>query len=324
MMGLRRREDTHRAEGPEQQPSTKTTAWSHGTSLGARAGYVILLAALVIGPLTAGYAAMRMRATESQIDQVAAALSSGSDFNPEQHTEVSQIGAATVEAWLSATRDDHEWLASLASVEPTELPTSPVNYRSPMVASITATTDQIWTVTVAVSIERQLDEDASTWSRTYFEVPVVQTTDGSLAALTLPAPVGAPAAAAAPALPFTHQLAPSHELSATVAAFLAALLTSDGEVDRYVAPGAQIVPIAAGSYSAIGQTEVLASAPEEDLTAGEDGQNTAVLVHVPVERTDGEPMPATYVLDLTTRSGRWEISGIRAADSLAVETEGAE
>ena len=309
-------------EVTSSESSVRTQSWTYGVSLAARTGYVVLLAAIVIGPLAAGYAAWSARSAQSAVAEAVAASDSAQP-GVQEYTAAAEAGTATVEAWLSASREDHEWLASLVNVESLDLPDTPFTYRAPMVVSIEPGA-AIWTVTVAVSVQSEAAaEEGPTWQRAYFEVPVGRATPGAgFAAVTLPSPIGAPARTPAPDLPFSDQLAASHEISTAVNSFLLALLTGEGEVERYISPGTQITPVAEGSYAALGQIQVFASRPGEELTVDADGTQAAVLVHASLERMDGEPAPVAYVLDLTTRSGRWEVSGMHAAAALAIHTGG--
>ncbi|MFE1437116.1 conjugal transfer protein [Streptomyces sp. NPDC058739] len=162
-----------------------------------------------------------------------------------------------------------------------------------------------WSVTVVA-------QDADGTVR-YFAVPVAADSSGSLFTVTgAPAVVAGPVRAETPPSPYTVDV-PDGELATAVGEFLAAYLTGAGGIDRYLAPGVSLAPVSPAPYTAVSVRQVSAA---EETAAAEDvpADGTRVRVQAAVEARDGAGRwPLSYDLDLTARSGRWEIAGLPAA-----------
>ncbi|MEW2078115.1 conjugal transfer protein [Streptomyces sp. NPDC013433] len=161
-----------------------------------------------------------------------------------------------------------------------------------------------WWVTVAAQYANA--------SVRYFTVPVAtDRTGGSFTVTGAPGVVAGPGQAEAAPSPYGVTV-PKGELSSTVGQFLGAYLTGAGEVERYLAPGVHLPPVAPAPYSAVAVRQVLAV---EEAAAGEKvpGDGTAVRVLAQVEaRDEAGRWPLAYELELTARSGRWDVTALES------------
>lgn len=136
----------------------------------------------------------------------------------------------------------------------------------------------------------------------HWAVPLLER-GGALQALAWPALVPAPAAAA-PArsrLGGVQRPDPDDPLAITVAGFLAALLTGTGDLERWVAPGAELAAVTPAPFAAVELTGLAgADAP--------DG-GRAVLAEVLATRPGGTSAHLQYPLAMAVRDHRWEVAG---------------
>ncbi|SEG85671.1 Conjugative transposon protein TcpC [Actinacidiphila yanglinensis] len=158
----------------------------------------------------------------------------------------------------------------------------------------------------------------------YFQVAVAAagadaTGPWAYSALSAPAEVAAPEAAAAPRLVYgpSQPAAPQDARAQTVQQFLTAYLTGSdgGALDRFLSPGARMVPVAPAPYTSVDVEDIAAAG--DDTGAGADpaavpssGAQQQVLVTVRATDRDGTHVPLAYAFTLTARAGRWEITSL--------------
>lgn len=259
------------------------------------AGPVALAVAMTSGPATAEAAAPRRPAP---VRAAAAAA------DPAGYAQV------FLDAWLRSSADEAGSVqARLAqSLAPDVALPDPAADAQPKPRSVTAVRSMqrdegAWTVTVAA-------QDADTTVR-YFTVPVAADRTGvSFAVTGAPGVVAGPVRAAVPKSPYTVSVPSDGALASTVGEFLGAYLTGTGEVDRYLAPGVNLVPVSPAPYTAVTVREV--SAVEEAAAAGQvpaDGTKVRVLVQAEA-RDEAGRWPLAYELALTARSGRWDVAAL--------------
>lgn len=220
-----------------------------------------------------------------------------------------------VVAWLGATSGDSDELSSLITQENVvSLPEQPQAVTNVEVASIEPA-DEAWSVTVAATVTGAKDVP----SRRFYQVPVVVSA-GSVAALSLPAPVGGPVVAASPKLDYRETLTDESLVSDTVGQFLAAYLSGVGDVSRYVSPGVSITAI---------DPPVFREVTVEDLTGNRelvpgvtprDEDTIQVLVVATGVVSKTQSVTVQYSLSLTARAQRWEITAIDPAPALSPQT----
>lgn len=339
LLGKKKSKDSGQPEGAQLDPDVvvgRTQEWTSGSQLGSRVWLGVLIFAIGAGPIGGwiGYQGGR------QAEQAAAVILESVNLEvPDTalYGLVEQAGQETVEAWLSATRDDHSWIDSVLPGQAGDrLPAVASAYSSVMPVKVVPGEAGLWSVTIAASVEEPVAplvaSDPSTptgetapvaepaSSRRYYMVTVqVDAEAGTAAAVALPAPVGAPPVAELPRLPFRYSIPFTSEIPTTIGSFLEALLAGSGEVDRYLTPGADVDRLASPAYLSTAVREVLTDVTVGDLEDPAEGAVARVLVHAELTRFDGMTVPATYVLDLTSRSGRWEITAI----TTPITTEGA-
>jgi hypothetical protein len=239
-----------------------------------------------------------------------------------QHQEAGAFAQAYLSAWLTATTSDHDELDRYTRTTGAALTgTSPTEYRDLTVVS-TEEAGNLTTVVVSASLQATSDDeetdagaggDAASWTPYWYQIAVQSTDDGEMAPVGLPAPISMAAIASAPQLGYPSRVA-NREVEATVADFMTAYLTGTGDVTRYVSPQATINAITP-AYWIDAAVRSLASSEEIPDRTPTAGQSAQVLVDVNLTR-ERTTKPAQYVLDLTVRDGRWEISSLNSAPTL--------
>ncbi len=144
----------------------------------------------------------------------------------------------------------------------------------------------------------------------YFSVGVVETTTGWVVT-GLPALIPPPPRVSAPELLIGRfdGLDGAPGLEEMLPRFLAAFLTGDGELTRYTSPSTAIVAVQPPPFISV---EVLRAG----LAETPDG-STEVGVVVRATDTDGRTQILEYALVVEQRDGRWEVSRLLPAPTLA-------
>lgn len=149
----------------------------------------------------------------------------------------------------------------------------------------------------------------------YSAVPVVAHDDagaGSFTVTSAPAEVAGPATARPPASPFQNPIASDSVLASAVNEFLNAYLAGVGDVTRYLSPGTQLAAVNGSGYQSVA---VDSAAADSDAAGGPvpgDGTRVRVQVHAIAKDAAGSQWPLVYVLTMTARSGRWEVTALEA------------
>ncbi|MFG2691615.1 conjugal transfer protein [Streptomyces sp. NPDC048405] len=261
------------------------------------AGPVALAVAVTSGPATAEAAAPNRPA---RVRTAAAA------------TDPAGYAQVFLDAWLRSSTDEADSaLARLAqSLAPDVALPDPAAGAQSKLRSVTAVRSVqrdggAWAVTVAAQYADRAVR--------YFDVPVAADTRGTSFAVTgAPGVVSGPTRAAAPKSPYSVSVPSDGALSSTIGEFLGAYLTGTGEVDRYVAPGVELVPVSPAPYTAVAVGEV--SAVEEVAATGPvpaDGAKVRVLVQAEA-RDEAGRWPLAYELALTSHSGRWDVAALES------------
>lgn len=225
--------------------------------------------------------------------------------------QAEDVARQLVVTWLQGSRGNEREIERFVATPP-NIPASALYVATdPAIASIVFDRDaRTYAVTVSVSVLPANDASA-TIVRRYFQVPVVVTESGARAA-TLPSEVAQPSTAVDLQLGYKFRVA-NHPIGTSANQFLAALLTGNGEVARYLTPGVSIAPIVPAPYRSIALTDVLSSV---DLSASNsaaprsDGDVVRLLITASLKITDAESVNGQYALTMTSRGGRWEVSAI--------------
>ncbi|MFD4392881.1 conjugal transfer protein [Streptomyces sp. NPDC058495] len=190
-----------------------------------------------------------------------------------------------------------------------------------------------WAVTVAARVrpaelpaaKPERDEAEPAVGLRYFRVPVRSGASGELAAVALPAEVGALPVGQAPELGYGQAAEPSAADPGvrTLQGFFTSYLAGGGEVDRYMPPGSRLTPIVPAPY-AWARVERVAeygtNAPGAAFPEGAqipDGTRRRLLVDVTASERAGAERALTYAVALKARDGRWEVEAVEAAPLLA-------
>ena len=247
--------------------------------------------------------------------QVQASAETG--LNAEQQ-ETGAFAQSYLAAWLTATSTDHDELDRYANVTGSSLVgTTPTEYRDMAVASIEDAPGGLTTVVVSASLKTVEMDDAGketvTWTPYWYQI-AVQNQGDEMAPAGLPAPVSVPAVGESPQLGYPSRVA-NREIQATVADFMTAYLTGQGDVTRYVSPDTTISAITP-AYWTQAKVKTIRSVSEVADSNPVAGQTAEVLVDMNLTR-DTTTKPAQYVLSMKVRDGRWEIQSLNSAPALS-------
>ncbi|MET7563712.1 conjugal transfer protein [Streptomyces sp. NPDC005479] len=294
---------------------------------------------LVLGPLLGAFAY----------------LSAPAQAGPAQRKPVPTAPAATgaqgaagfaqlfVGAFISAGEGDQDKLAAYypdATSLRLEGPSDRRRGEQLTVVRLRQTDEGIWSVTVAARItdtkpagSHQADDKAEAKAAAaaaqavrYFQVPVATAATAGGAsgytALAMPAEVAAPERIEAPGLVYgpMRPALPADPRTQAVTEFLTAYLAGAGELDRYLAPGTNLVPVVPAPYTGIA-VDTLAIEGEKGnepvTTVPDDGTTLRLLVALRATGHDEVRVPLTYALTLKARAGRWEIASLDGAPTPA-------
>lgn len=293
----------------EQLPPVSDWQAQATSTLSTKAATVLLWGALLLGPLGAVLGAWLLF-QPAPVQPVAAAVTS--DADADEQASASEFAQRVVVAWLSATRSTPEELEALVADPPATLPEHGFTVEDVSTAGVVSQGGGVWAVTVAATVTDERDER----HRRYLQVPVMVAGE-SVAALTLPAVVSAPVVAQPPATTYRSQVASTSPLSQTVAGFLQAYLTGSGDLARYLTPGAELVPVTPPPFTAVKVLEVRAVTAVEETSVPPDGEQAQVRVEASGTVLDDQTLATTYVLALTARAGRWEVTSLESAPAEA-------
>ncbi len=300
------RDATKESPAPMTKEPAKTSAWTNGSLLGAKAVSVIVVLGWLCAPtaLVVAFAKPTSR-------PVAAVETTDAPLTALQQS-AGAFSVGFVGAWLSSTTNDMTALAPYISTTPASVGEQAFDNRNLTVAEITpaADTDLVSVLVSADVYEKPVADEDPLWVRRYFEV-VVDTAGGKLAALGLPAPKAGPATSkATEGLAFSNQLQGTAPAAETVTLFLTSYLTGQGSTSSYLTPGVQIAPISPAPYSQLTPSSLYADMPPAEEPA--DGDLLHVQATVALQNANGQSVTATYWLHLTARTGRWEVTDLSA------------
>jgi hypothetical protein len=177
--------------------------------------------------------------------------------------------------------------------------------------------DGSWSVVVAAQYASHAGSGQAADSVVrYFAVPVVsvQGASGTGAFTVTAPPAEVTGAVSAPvAEPKLSRSLPSDgALTVGLREFFAAYLTGVGEVDRYLSPGTRLSAVSGTGYRLVVVDRVASNRDVADGAAPRDGTRLQVRANVTATDAAGDQWPLSYVLALTARDGRWEITAVEA------------
>lgn len=211
-----------------------------------------------------------------------------------------------VAAWLAAGEDHEEAVGGFTSRRVTLSGVESGRLWAARTAAVAASkqAEGYWSVVVAAEVLAADDSGGYRPAGLRYYAVGVASRDGGLVVADLPAQVPPPAALPPPQLAVDRLELPGGELgpvAEAVRGFVAALLTGQGDLDRYVAPTAAIAAIDPPPFSEV-RVERVGARPY-DHPAG------VYLVRAAVVGTDGggRTQRLAYSLDMVQRDGRWEV-----------------
>lgn len=285
----------------------RTAGFTNGTRVGASLMGAVLAAAIACGPLALGAAGYGMLSAPTPRP---AAAQKAPGFTAAQQ-DAGAYALAYVDAWLGASSGNTSGLAAFTDTSPLTLPQDPPAYRDAQVASISpASPGGIVRVVVAVSVQPASGPPGAPWPRRYYAADIDTAQDPSLQPVGLPAPTAGPTTATggAPNLGYQNTLSPEAGPGQAVAAFLTAYLTGQGDITVVLTPGTAIRPISPAPYRSVHVASISSDTAPPPHPA--DGTVLRVLVQAQLAVSDAAQQPATYLIRLRSRAGRWEIDGL--------------
>lgn len=232
-------------------------------------------------------------------------------------TAAESLAQNYVASWLSASRDDHHLVESVAGSALSVAPEEPLQFDDLTVAEVSepdeagmvaVTISAI--VTEPVSAEEQDDgEQVPSEVLRYYQVAVTQD-DDALAVVGYPTPVSGPNQAESVSLAYPETINARTALGQAVAGFLQSYAAGGGDASRYTAPGTTLDAITPAPYQDIKITQIRTDL--EDEASAADGQQAKVLVDAEavLPASTSSRQAVTWALTLQARTGRWEITSI--------------
>lgn len=228
---------------------------------------------------------------------------------------VSGFAEYALRQWLTAKPDAAAALEA-TYIDPPEIPG--VADPAQRVVSVTAvSTRQVdayyWAVTLAAELQSPdpvTGERRDVW---FFELGVVQAGDSFIAAGQpgiVPAPLATDALRSPAALPPPE---PNDEITASLDGFFQALLAGGGDVSRYLAPSTEISAVSPPPFVESAVTGLSVS----ELAAG----SARARVEVEGTTAEGGDWTVAYEVLLALRGGRWEVTALSGAPTLAERDE---
>lgn len=294
-------------EPEADRPPIATAQEQVVSTLAAKAATVLLMAALVCGPVGLAVAGLAVYSSATPAPVASALVQDLSG----KRAAAGEFAQRVVVAWLTTPRGQEDQLTALVQVPTVTLPDVPFKASEPTVSSI-AQVNGVWSVTVAVTVTDQRKQPA----RRFFQVPVIVGAGAAVTALSLPAPVSGPTVGALPRLGYRFQVNPGGPVAQTAAQFLGAYIAGQGDVTRYVSPTTQIQPVTPAPYTAVQVTDLAGDADIDTAGVPKDRARLRVLVGADASVTTKQQVSVTYTLTLLARAGRWEVQAIDPAPAL--------
>lgn len=245
---------------------------------------------------------------------------------PESTTAVEGAAVVCVRAWLAVTPGTIDTLRPCFPADEVTMTAAPVpvtiGSATPVASAVTG--PDYWSVTVAVEVTSGAPAATAgpgdlgqftpttlspTFTR-YYRVGMHR--DGErYRAAAFPEPTGAPIGGAHPALTVgpLQRPAATDPIADTVQNYLAALLTGQGELSRYIWPNAPIRAVSPPPYASV---RLLQMATVEVAKLRQE-----VLAEAEGTDVDGRVQRFAASLEVARRQGRWEVSKTLPAPSLS-------
>ncbi|MFI5586314.1 conjugal transfer protein [Amycolatopsis sp. NPDC051758] len=224
-----------------------------------------------------------------------------------------------VRSWLSATRDDS---AELEAFYPPGMKSQrAVGTQVPVDTAVISAVSQgpgVWSVVVVADVLVLQPDGKRTASLLCAQVAMTGSGDAYVAT-SLPSPVACPGTLGATPLAYDEVADPAGPIGQSVAGFLGAYLAGQGQLDRFVSPGASLGLPKPAPFAAVQVAEVRTHEKFEPGQAARPVDGTVIhsLTHAWGWDATGQSTPVDYALTLVARAGRWEINRIDPAPLIA-------
>ena len=277
----------------------------------------VLAGAILCGPAGLAISLTRGSAT-------APAAAAVEDPNRDARRAAAQdVAARWTRAFLSTPAAQADRL-QLFWPGPLTLPSTAASVGDATAMDATAAAPGVWTVTVALDVTPA----GGAATRRYFQVPVAVAggTSGAQAKpLTVPAEISGPGVAAPGALAYPITVSSTGAAGVAVHGFLSAYLAGTGDLTRWSAPALSVNPVTPAPYGDVQVAQLQASDDAAGLSNGQPSDGTAVHLLATVAMRllateDGQAdayRTGQYLLTVTARAGRWEVSAIDTAPVVA-------
>lgn len=224
-----------------------------------------------------------------------------------------------VRAWLTASRDDPAGLEAFypGGVKSQRAVGTQVPIDTAVISAV-STAPRVWSVVVVADV-LVLQSDGKRAATLLCAQVAMTGTDAAYVAAALPSPVACPGTVGAVVLAYDDVADPVGPIGQSITGFLAAYLTGQGQLDRFVSPGASLALPRAAPFAAVRVAEVRTHEKFEPGQAARPVDGTVVrsLTRAWGWDATGQSTPVDYALTLVARAGRWEINRIDPAPLIA-------
>lgn len=301
---------------PEETVSGNgTIEQAHASTIGRYGIWALVLGTgfFALAGTTMGTAALMSNPTESVAQELKS--QQAQDVLADQAAAYSQ---SYLTAYLSATKDNHQDLATYLGADAAQSATSkvnsPIEYRNQVIASVEKTNYGYYSTKIQLEIKHtEITEtngetqETTTWKTHWYKVITSSDGKGTFSPAGYPAATNAPnTEAKRTAYPYAVANA---DVTSAVGDFGKAYLSATGDINRYISPDATITALNPAPYTSAVLTSVTALA-NMDGPVPADGTKAYVLAEFEVTDPAGNTRRQTYPLELTSRGERWEISTI--------------
>lgn len=280
-----------RTASKQAETVSVAVSWTKGQWLIAMTVRVLLWLLVLCGVLAlAGVGYLMMQPSPTVHESV-------EPEEPEGRDAASELAQRAVVMALTSVRGEEEQFVEL--LPRVQLPAEASEVENVAVANVMLD-EGVWVVTVGADVDG---------IRRYYQVPIAPTENG-LTVLMLPSQVAAPQVNVADTQ-YRVQVPSSDPVAAAANEFLGALLAGAGDVSRYTAPNSEISAVQPAPYAAVSLEISQASTQLPDSPS--DGDEVELYVRAKGNTADGREARFDYVLELTLRASRWEVSALKGA-----------
>lgn len=224
---------------------------------------------------------------------------------PSEAQRASQWAASFMQIYLTTPRGEEKNVTELfakGAVSTLQLSKSPAPIGAVTPGSAVEVGDGQWVATVSVHEPARDGVPATT---RYWQVPLLMTEEGEIAASALPSLIAAPVAGSA-SVDRGDSIA-HDEIKTLTSNFASAYLAGSGDVKPLVSPGAPIHAVTPAPYSEAEVRSLSSRTPVPETP--KNGDSARVQISVVATAANGNETHLDYLVEVTYRD-RWEIAAI--------------